>query len=109
MLPRGLQRLQISEHSLFVLLRQLSAVGMPFVAVPFLCGVEKEVRLRQLAGWPGWPRWRLFEPNFDRIENIVAAMKSLRPFIWRIQHVAQRRHGAIMKIRCAQPDSIQRR
>src|SRR5262249_50844499 len=103
---RSLKRLQVLEQFLFVLVRQLRPVDVAFVAVAFLSRVEKEVRLRHFAGRPGWPERRLFESNFDWIEDVVTAMKSLRTFIWRIQQIAQRRNGAVMKVRRTQPDSV---
>src|SRR4029453_7264665 len=104
---RTLQRLQIFEQFLLVLVRQLDAIGVTFVAVTFFSRVEEEIRLRQFARWPGRPRWRLFKSHFHRIENIVTAVKRLRALIWRIQQIAQCRHGAVVKVRRTQPDSIQ--
>jgi hypothetical protein len=43
----ALQRLQIFEQFLLVLVRQLSAIGVTFVTVTFFSRVEKEIRLRR--------------------------------------------------------------
>src|SRR6266513_575710 len=102
-----LQRFQIFEQFLLVLVRQLRAVGVTIVAVTFFSRVEKDIRLRQFARRPGRPRWRLSKSDFHGIENIVTAVESLRTFIWRIQQIAQCRHGAVMEVRRTQPDSIQ--
>ena len=48
------------------------------------------------------------EADFLLIENIVAAIKNLRTFRARIEQVAHRRNRAIMQIRRAQPDAIER-
>ena len=56
---RTLQRLQIFEQFLLVLVRQLRAVGVTNVAVTFVSRVEKNIRLRQFARRPGRPRRRL--------------------------------------------------
>ena len=42
------------------------------------------------------------------IEHIIAAVKHCRTFARGIQQIAQRRDRAIMKIRRAQPDAIER-
>ena len=67
---------------------------MPLVAIALLFGIEKKIRLPQFAIRADWSRRRFFESDFDRIENIVAAMKSLRPLVRRIEQIARCRHRA---------------
>ncbi len=93
---------------LFLLGREGGAVEATAVAFAPSPGVEEEIALLHFPEGPDRTLRGLLEADFDRVVNVVAAMKSLRPFVRRIEQVAQGRDGAVVQLRCAQPDAIER-
>ncbi len=71
-------------------------------------GVEEKVALLHFAKRPERARGRLLETDLDRIVDIIATVKRDRPFVRWIEQVAQGRDGAVVQLRCAQPDAIER-
>ena len=48
------------------------------------------------------------KPTFCLIEHVVAAIEHRRPAFGRLEQIAQRRHRAVVQIRPAQPDAVER-
>ena len=48
------------------------------------------------------------EADVALIEHVVAAIERFRAALRRVQQIAQRRHRAVVKVRAAQPDPVQR-
>ncbi len=82
---------------------------MAAVAFAATARVEKKERIVRLAARTD-DSWRRFRPaDLHRIKDIVAAMKRDRPLLRRIKQIAQARHRAVMQVRRAQPDAVERR
>ena len=82
---------------------------MPAVAFRAAAGVEEEEGLMRLAGRSDLTRGGFGEANFYWIEDVVAAVESNRSFVRRIEQIAQCGDGAVVQIRGAQPDAVERR
>src|SRR2546423_5263942 len=82
---------------------------MALIAFAAPARVEEKVGLAPFAVWSDLARSWFLEADFDRVENIVASMKSERALVRRIEQIAQRWDRAVVQIRRAQPDSVERR
>src|SRR5215831_13182179 len=100
------ESLEILEQGPLLLVREVRAEGRALVArvvVAGLEGVEAEEGAIPLRG--GF----IDKADVDRIVDIRAAVKDLGPSRGRLEQFAQIGDRAIVQVRCAQPDPVERR
>src|SRR5262249_29871182 len=98
----GSERLQVLEQLVLLLGRQVSAIEVPGVAVAAHAGIVLPAELLCLG------------PARDVayvvvIEDVIRPIELLGALGRRRQQGAQRRHGAVVEVRRAQPDAVERR
>src|SRR5256885_4217621 len=97
-----LEFLHVFDQRVLFIRRQIRAVSMSGVAVAGRTGIQQEKLVAVLF------RDIRDKAEFDLIEDIVAAIESLRPALRRFEQVSERRHRAVVQERRAQPDAVER-